>query len=535
MIGRDGRQTGEERAGMATSEETVESARPARARGGRQARQAQRSGARAAPIIAGIRRAIPAYELMSEEGLVRIEQAAETLLKEIGMEIRGDARALQLWREAGADVQGERVRFEPGLVRAVAARAPARFIHHARNPARSVAVGGEDVVFSPAYGSPFVHDLEGGRRYGTIEHFRNFVKLAYASPWLHHSGGTVCEPVDLPVNKRHLEMVYAHIRWSDKPFMGSVTAEERAEDSIAMARLLFGEDFVERNCVIMGNVNVNSPLVWDATMTTALRAYARANQCAVVVPFILGGAMGPVTTAGAIAQALAETLVGVALTQLERPGAPVVFGNFLSSMSLRSGAPTFGTPEPALGSLVVGQLARRLNLPLRCSGAFTASKLADGQAMLESAISMQAAVQCGAHFILHSAGWLEGGLVMSYEKFVQDADLCGALHTYLAGVPVDDNALALDAFREVGPGKHFFGCAHTLRNYETAFWDSEIADNNSFEQWRDAGGTDALTRANRKWQAMLQAYEAPPIDPGIDEALRDFVERRKQALPDMWH
>jgi trimethylamine--corrinoid protein Co-methyltransferase len=285
----------------------------------------------------------------------------------------------------------------------------------------------------------------------------------------------------------------------------------------------------------MGNINANSPLVYDGTMSRALRAYARANQCAVVVPFILGGAMGPVTNAGAIAQSMAEAMVGVALTQLERPGAPVILGNFLSSTSLRSGSPTFGTPEPALGSLVVGQLTRRLGVPLRCSGAFTASKAADAQAMQESAVSMLAAIQCGAHFILHSAGWLEGGLVMSYEKFVMDADFCAALHTYLRGLPVDDNALALDAFREVGPGKHFFGCAHTLKNYETAFWDSAVADNNSYEQWRDAGEKTLTQRASEKCRAMLRAYEAPPIDPAIDEALQDFIARKKQAVGDMWH
>jgi trimethylamine--corrinoid protein Co-methyltransferase len=508
----------------------------ARGRAGRAARQAQRGGAAGPTVIAGIRRRIPPYDLLGEEGLVRIEAAMDELLKEVGLDFRGDPRTLELWRDAGADVDGERVRFEPGLVRAIIRRsAPASFVHHARNPARSVRIGGDDLVFSPAYGSPFVHDLEGGRRYGTLEDFQNFIKLAYASPWLHHSGGTVCEPVDIPVNKRHLDMVYAHIRYSDKPFMGSVTAEERAEDSIAMARLAFGADFVERNCVIMGNINVNSPLVYDGTMTKGLRAYARANQCAVVVPFILGGAMGPVTSAGAIAQSMAEAMVGVALTQLERPGAPVILGNFLSSMSLRSGSPTFGTPEPALGSLVIGQLTRRLGVPLRCSGAFTASKVADGQAMMESAVSMQAAVLCGAHFILHSAGWLEGGLVMSYEKFIQDADFCSALHTYLAGIPLDDNALALDAFREVGPGKHFFGCAHTLRNYETAFWDSGVADNNSFEQWRDAGGRDQLSRASSKWRAMLKTYETPAIDPAVDEALQDFIARKKQSVGDMWH
>jgi trimethylamine--corrinoid protein Co-methyltransferase len=292
---------------------------------------------------------------------------------------------------------------------------------------------------------------------------------------------------------------------------------------------------VDTNCVILGNVNVNSPLVWDGTMTRSLRAYARAGQAAVVVPFILGGAMGPVTNAGAIAQSLAETMAGCALTQLERKGAPVIFGNFLSSMSLRSGSPTFGTPEPAIGSMVIGQLCRRLNLPLRCSGNFTTSKLPDAQAMMEGTMSMLAAVQCGANFILHSAGFLDGLLSMSYEKFMLDADLCGALHSYLDGVKVDDDQLAVDAFAEVGPGNHFFGCSHTMAHYETAFWDSELSDNEPFEKWEAAGSEDAATRANRAWKRRLAEYEAPPMEAGTRSELDDFVARKKAAVTDMWY
>jgi trimethylamine--corrinoid protein Co-methyltransferase len=302
-----------------------------------------------------------------------------------------------------------------------------------------------------------------------------------------------------------------------------------------MCRILFGAEFVDANCVIMGNVNANSPLVWDGTVTPALRAYARANQCVVVVPFILGGAMGPVTNAGAIALSLAESMAGCALAQLERPGAPVVLGNFLSSMSLRSGSPTFGTPEPAAGSLVYGQLARRLKLPLRCSGSFTTSKLPDAQAMTESTMSMLAAVHCGANFVLHAAGFLDGLLSMSYEKFIMDTDLCGALHTYLDGVKVDDNQLALDAFAEVGPGNHFFGCVHTMANYETAFWDSQVSDTLSFETWTAAGSEDTATRANRLWKQTLAASVPPPIDPAVDEALKEFIARKKASMDDAWY
>lgn len=504
-------------------------------RSGRQARQAQRAtrgGGMGRPYIL---RNIPTYDVMSEENLLKIEAAADRILAETGIEFRDDAVALDHWRRAGAEVDGLLVRFPPGMLREILKTAPPEFTQHARNPAHSVRIGGKSVVFAPAYGSPFVMDLDKGRRFGTLEDFRNFIMLAQSSPNFHHSGGTICEPTDIAVNKRHLDMVLAHLTLSDRCFMGSVTAEDRAEDSIEMARLVFGREFTDQNCVILGNVNVNSPLVWDGTMTHSLRAYARANQAAVIVPFILGGAMGPVTSAGGIAQSLAETMAGCALTQLERPGAPVIFGNFLSSMSLRSGSPTFGTPEPAIGSMVIGQLARRLNLPLRCAGNFTTSKLPDAQAMTEGTMSMLSAIHCGANFILHSAGFLDGLLSMSYEKFMLDADLCGALHSYLDGVVVDDNTLAVDAFAEVGPGNHFFGCAHTMANYETAFWDSDLADNEPYEKWEAAGSVDAATRANKLWKKRLAEYEAPPLDIATRDALTDFVAKRKAAADDMWY
>lgn len=504
-------------------------------RSGRQARQAQRAqrgGGMGRPYIM---RNIPTYDVMSEENLLRIEATADRILAEVGIEFRDDPVAIEHWKRAGADVQDLLVKFPPGMLREILKSAPASFTQHARNPANSVEIGGKSVVFAPAYGSPFVMDLDRGRRFGTMEDFENFIKLAQSSPNFHHSGGTICEPTDIPVNKRHLDMVMAHLTLSDRPFMGGVTAEDRAEDSIEMARIAFGRDFVDQNCVILGNVNVNSPLVWDGTMTNSLRAYARANQAAVIVPFILGGAMGPVTSAGAIAQSLAETMAGCALTQLERKGAPVIFGNFLSSMSLRSGSPTFGTPEPAIGSMVIGQLARRLNLPLRCAGNFTTSKLPDAQAMTEGTMSMLSAIHSGANFILHSAGFLDGLLSMSYEKFMLDADLCGALHSYLDGIKVDDNELALDAFKEVGPGNHFFGCAHTMANYETAFWDSDLADNEPFEKWEIAGSTDAATRANGLWKKRLAEFEAPAMDAGIRQGLEEFVAAKKAETKDMWY
>ena len=479
---------------------------------------------------------IPPYVLMEDEGLDIIEATAEQILAEIGIEFRGDEDALELWRNAGADVEGERVRLDKGLLTAViSATAPKEFVQHSRNPARSLVLGGDNVVFAPAYGMPFVRDLERGRRYGSIADFENLVKLTFASPWLHHSGGTVCEPVDLPVNKRHLDMVYAHLRWSDKPFMGSVTTDARAEDSIEMARIAFGRDFVESNCVIMGNINMNSPLVYDRAMSGSLRAYARANQCPVVVPFVLGGATAPVTMAAAVAQAYAEVLVGCALGQLERAGSPSIFGNFVTSVDLKTGSPTFGTPEPALGSYVAAQLARRVGLPIRCSGGFTSSKIPDAQAMQETVNSLNTAVMCGANFVLHAAGWLEAALTISYEKLLLDADYLGALHVFMKGLTVDENTLAMDAFREVGCGSHFFDCEHTKRNYETAFYTGDLSDTQAFEYWFDQGEQDAVIRANRKWKQMLRDYQDPGIDPSVDEGLREFMAKRKEEMPDIWH
>ena len=498
----------------------------------REARRAQRVKRAVGPAY--ITRRLRPYELLSEEGLNAVEGCADRLLEEIGMEIRGDTEAIRLWREAGAVIRDDwRVHVPAGLARDIVGRcAPREFVQHARNPARSVRIGGDHTVFAPAYGPPFVSDVETGRRYGTLRDFQNFVKLTYLAPWLHHSGGTVCEPVDVPVNKRHFDMMYAHMRYSDKPFMGSVTSAGRAADSIEMCRLLFGTEFVAQNCVILGNVNVNSPLVLDGEASRVIRTYAAANQAAVCVPFILGGAMGPVTTAGALAQCFAEALFCVTLGQLERPGSPAILGNFLSSMSLRSGAPTFGTPEPALAYLAIGQLARRLGVPLRCGGNLCAAKVPDAQAASESANSLWPAFLAGANFILHSAGWLEAGLVMSYEKFVMDVDQCGAFHTLARGIALDDNGFALNAFREIGPGKHHLGSTHTLANYQTAFYDFELADNNSYEQWIAEGAQDQLVRASRRWRALLASYEAPPLDPSKDEALTDYIERRKRGMPD---
>jgi trimethylamine--corrinoid protein Co-methyltransferase len=505
---------------------------PRRRAGGRAARQAARLHAHIerTPFLT---RTMQPFEVMNDEGLALLEHNADTILEEVGLEFRGDPEAIRLLREAGADVDGERVRFPRGMCRqTVQATAPRQFTQHARNPANSVEIGGMNTVFAPNYGSPFVRDLDNGRRYGTIEDFRNFVKLAYMSPHLHHSGGTVCEPVDVPVNKRHLDMVYSHIRYSDKPFMGSVTAPERAADTVELAKLTFGEEFVDQNAVVLSLINANSPLVWDATMLGAARVYAAANQATLITPFILAGAMAPVTAAAVCAQTLAEALGGMTLVQLVRPGAPVVLGSFASSMSMQSGAPTFGTPEPALVLYTMAALARRLGVPFRSGGSLCASKVPDAQAAYESAATLIPTVLAGVNFVLHAAGWLEGGLACGYEKFILDADQCGMMATFIRGVDMSENGQALDAIRQNGPGQHFLGTAHTLANFESAFYRSETADNNSFEQWQEGGSLDAAQRANGIWKRMLATYEEPPIDPAVDEALLEYIVRRKAASPD---
>ncbi len=515
------------------SEAEAGTGRRRRGSGGREARRgARQAGGRVQ--LPFIRRKIATFDILNEEALQIIEANAETALADFGIEFREDEEALAMWKEAGADVEGERVRIPRGLCRQLIKTAPAQFTQYARNRERNVEIGGNNTVFAPVYGPPFVRDLEGGRRYGTMDDFRNFVKLAYMAPAIHHSGGTVCEPVDVPVAKRHLDMVYSHIRYSDKPFMGSVTHPLRAEDSVTMAKLVFGDQFVDDNCVIVSLINANSPMVFDATMLGALKVYARAGQGTVISPFILAGAMSPVTVAGTLTQILAEVLAGAAFAQLCRPGAPVIFGTFASSISMQSGAPTFGTPEPALVLYGAGQLSRRLGLPFRSGGSLCGSKAADAQAAYESAQTLIPTLMGGVNFALHSAGWLEGGLVSSYEKFVMDCDQLAMMQRFADGVDMSPTGQAMDAIEEVatGPATHYLGTAHTQGNFETAFYRSTIADNNSFEQWEAEGSKTADQRANALWKKWLAEYEAPPLDPAVDEALLSFIKEKKAMLPD---
>ncbi|NVK30169.1 MAG: trimethylamine methyltransferase family protein [Gammaproteobacteria bacterium] len=490
----------------------------------------------APPAPAYIKRVMPYYDAVDEETLEALEDHVDWLIQEVGLEFRENPAALERWKAAGADVNGTRVRAPRGMIRALCKTAPSEFTQVARNPARSVVIGGDNQVFVPVYGPPFVRDLEKGRRYGAIEDFNNLVKLVSQLPSLHHSGLVVCEPCDVPVSHRHLDMVYAHMRYGDKPHLGAITEKSRAEDSVAMARILHGDNVVDQHCVIMGNVNTNSPLMVDKVVTESIEVYCGNSQGIVVAPFILGGAMGPVTTAGSLAQAFAEAMMCCAYSQLVKPGAPFVLGNFLSSMSLKSGAPTFGMPEPVLSNLIIGQLSRRLGVPLRCGGSLTASKIADAQAAAESADSMFSTMLGGANFVLHAAGWLEGGLCTGFEKLIIDADRLGSYQKILhQGLDVSPNALAKQAYDDVEPAGHFLGSAHTMGNYETAYYEAQMSDSESFESWEESGAKDTATRAFERWQQMLRDYEAPAIDPAVDEALLDYIARRKQALPEAWY
>ncbi|WP_323021067.1 trimethylamine methyltransferase family protein [Pararhodobacter sp.] len=499
--------------------------------GGGAARRAERTAV-SMDTAKFITRNIPNFEILNEEALEIIEWNADTVLEEIGVNFVENPAALQLWREAGADVRGERVHIPRGLARELCKTAPSTFTQHARNPERNVVIGGKGLVLAPVYGPPFVRDNEGGRRYATMEDFRNFVKLGYMSKWLHHSGGTVCEPTDVAVNKRHLDMLLAHMTLSDKPYMGSVTEPVRAEDSVTMSKILFGEDFVDQNTVMTSLININSPLTFDSTMMGALEVYAKHNQAAIISPFIVGGAMAPVTVAGTLTQVLAEVLAGVAYSQLIRKGAPVIFGAFVTSIDMNSGAPTFGTPEAAHITYGAGQLARRMGLPYRSGGAFCGSKLPDAQAAYETANSLNMALLAGVNFMLHACGWLEGGLVSSYEKFVLDADQLGTLHHLAKGVSMDDNGQAMDAIREVGPGGHYLGCQHTQANFKSAFWRTDVLDYKPYETWEEEGARDSATLANQRVKKLLRDFQAPTLDPGIAEALESYVAQRKASEPD---
>jgi trimethylamine---corrinoid protein Co-methyltransferase len=499
-------------------------------RGGREARRQVRTSMQVAALPV-LDRKIPVYEILGEESLERIHQASLDILEEIGIEFR-DAEAAQMWRDAGAEVDRYRVRIPGDLLMALVAKNPSSFTVRARNPERSTEIGGNKVAFGPTYGSPFVYDFNNERRYGTLADLQNFHRLAYLAPALHNTGAVTCEPVDVAIPKRHLHITYSAIRHSDKPFMGPVTAPERAADAVRMAGMVFGEDVLDAGPVMISLVNCNSPLVWDETMLGALKVYARANQSVIVAPFVLAGANTPASAVGAVAQLNAEALAGIAFAQLCRPGCPMIYGHFLAAVSMKYGAPMAGTPELAFMNFMIGQLARKYRLPLRSSGMLAGAKRVDAQAAYESIQNMWGAFLCGANYILHSAGWNEAGLGASFAKFVLDCEQIEMFYRLGQGPQFDDMESALAAVREIGPGGHYLGTEHTQAHFQTAFFMPTLLDNNSFEQWQLDGSKDANTRGLEAARRMLEHYEPPPLDPAIDEQLQAFIREREAVLPD---
>ncbi len=481
-----------------------------------------------------IKRNIPLFSAWHDHEIEQIMARGEEILETVGVDVLHTPTALDLLKDAGAMIEGERVRMPKGLARKLISTVPSEFTQHARNPVNNVVIGGNNTVLGPIYGAPFVKRGDEERRYGNIQDFQDLVKLVYMLPGLHHSGGTVCEPVDIPVNKRHLDMIYAHLRYSDKAFMGSVTAGERAQDTVDMAKIVFGDDFVDKNCVVISLVNANSPLSWDDTMLGAMMVYARNNQASIISPFILMGAMSPVTVPAALAQAYAENLVGLSLTQLVRKGSPAVFGVFLSSMSMQNGAPTFGTAEDFLAINGAVMIGKKIGVPIRTASGLTGAKTPDAQAGYETTATLMASALAGANFMMHTAGWIEGGLVASFEKLVMDAEMDYILGRILRGSSVDDNSMAVNVYEEAGPGQHFLGTTHTQDNFRTAYHASASADYDAFETWKDNGSKDAEARARERCQMLLDSYKIPELDEEKDKALLAFIEKRKASMADSW-
>jgi trimethylamine--corrinoid protein Co-methyltransferase len=477
-----------------------------------------------------LRNTLPRYEILDEAALAELDRGWRRIVSELGIEFLYD-EALDYFKGAGQDVDGQLVKLDPDWVLEQVGKAPPEFALQARNPERSVRIGGDTMVFSAVYGCPFVREgLE--RRDATYDDFRNLVKLAQSYPQLDSPGGTICEPNDRPLDSRHLDMVYALLTLSDKPFMGSVTSGPNARDTIAMAELVFGADALDESPAIISLINVNSPLRYDDRMLAALVEYAKRGQATIVTPFLLMGAMSPVSIPATLAQQLAEALAGIALVQTIRPGCPVVFGSFLSNTDMQSGSPSFGTPESAVGLLCTGQIARHYNLPFRTGGALTSSQVVDAQAGYESMMSLWPTFLAGTNFVMHAAGWLESALVSCYEKFVTDVECLRMMYEVFKPLEINEETLAYSAHQEVGQGGHFLGAVHTLERFRECFYRPLVSSTENYERWKRNGGNDTATRATEIWRRTLEEYEQPPLDEGLDEELRAFVERRRTELGD---
>ena len=474
---------------------------------------------------------MPRYEILSEDAMATLDRAWRRLLTEVGVEFMSE-RALELFRQAGQRVEDNTVFLDPEFVLAQVALAPREFDVQARNPEHSIHIGGQHMAFGAVYGPPFVRE-DDVRRDGTAEDYRNFLRLSQVATVLDSAGGVVCEPNDLPLDSRHLDMTLALMTLTDKPFMGNVVSGPNAADTIAMSEILFGgRAAIEATPASISLINCNSPLRWDDRMLDALFEYAAAAQPVVLTPFILMGAMSPVTIPAALTQQIAEALSGIALAQLIRPGTPVVFGSFLSNIDMQSGSPTFGTPESGIGLLCTGQIARHFGLPFRTGGGLTSSQVADAQAGYESLMTMLPTFLASANWVMHTAGWLEGGLVASFEKFVIDCQLAEMLQHEFTPLEIDEGTLGFDAHVEVGHGGHFLGSMHTMERFRTCFYRPFLSSSENYERWMRGGALDANARANATWKSWLERYEQPPLDDAVRAELEEFVTRRRTELGD---
>jgi trimethylamine---corrinoid protein Co-methyltransferase len=474
-----------------------------------------------------VERRIKPVEVISTDQVEAIHQAALTVLRDQGMRVLY-APARDLYANAGARIRGETVRFDEGMLGPLLATVPARFTIEARNPACNLKVGGGFCVYGGVGGPAYVMDNDQGRRNGTFAEMCDYLRLEQALNVLHQEGGGPFEPLDLPANTRHLDIYHAQIRLMDKSWQTQSLGRARTMDGIEMAAIMLGttpEGMTDRP-VLLGIINTNSPLQLDVPMAEGLIALAEHGQINVITPFTLAGAMAPVTLAGALVLQHAEALAGIALTQIVRPGVPVMYGGFTSNVDMRSGAPAFGTPEYAKAAQASGQLARHIGVPFRSSNV-TAANEVDAQAAWESQIALWGALTGGAHLLNHAAGWLHGGLTASFEKLILDAELLQMMDAYFEPLRTGPEELALDAIAEAGAGGHFFGTAHTMARYETAFHAPMLANWDNHPTWLQKGGVDARARANQVWKQMLAEHEDPALDPAIDEALTAYVTRRK--------
>src|SRR6476620_8266097 len=481
--------------------------------------------------IAMFQNKMPRYDVLSEDALSKLDGGWRRLMTEIGVEFLDD-RALDLFRAAGQRVEDRTVFLDPDFVLEQVAKAPREFDLQARNPANSVHIGGDAMAFGAVYGPPFVREGD-VRRDGTMEDFRNFSRLAQSFAALDSAGGVICEPNDTPLDSRHLDMTYALQTLTDKIYMGNVVSGVNAADTIAMSSILFGSrEAIEETPATISLINCNSPLRWDDRMLEAQFEYSGAGQPVVLTPFILMGAMSPVTIPAALVQQIVEALSGIALSQLIRPGTPVIFGSFLSNIDMQSGSPTFGTPESGLGLLCTGQIARHFGLPFRTGGGLTSSQVADAQAGYEALMTLLPTFLAGANWVMHSAGWLEGGLVAGYEKFVIDVEIVQLLQHEFTPLEIDEASMAFDAHQEVGHGGHFLGAMHTMERFRTCFYRPMLSSSENYERWMRNGAKDTATRAGEIYRAKLEEYEPPQIDDAVREELEGYVTRRRAELGD---